>query len=473
MRNESRSSALRLRELLADVGELLALFHREEALRAAGDPTQPKPAVHNTLPDLRDRLSRMHSADVAQLLELLPHEDRLLLWRQLREQRGGELLVALGDAVRVALIDALAEEELRLAIGQLASDALAAIAAQIPPRLLQERLRALPDEERRWLERARSYRKGSVGARMSRQMVVVPAHLTLEQALAALRARNELPSPADALYVVDSHGVLCGAVPLPTLLLSAPTLLVSDVMSRDLLTFTPEEAVSDAVQAFERYRLLAAPVVDRHGSVLGRLTVEAVLEHAREERAAAQLNPAGLRGEEARFASLWQRVRNRWPGVAINLLGALLASRVIGLFEVSLAQLVVLAVLMPIVTSLGSNTARQTSALMNHTLARPYTGDSLGLLRSQLGVSLFQGVVLGALVASFTYAIYGHAQLAAVLAAAILLNLLVAALVGSVVPLLLARLGRAPAPGSAVLLTAITDILGFFIFLALATLFLR
>ncbi|HEY0721570.1 MAG TPA: magnesium transporter [Gammaproteobacteria bacterium] len=470
MRNDNNSSAARLTANLAQVVELLEIFHREEAQRAAGDPDQPKPAVHNTLPDLRDRLSRMHLADVAVLLESLPHEDRLLLWRQLREQRGGELLVALGESVRVTLMARLSEEELRLAIGQLDSDGLAAIANVLPPPLLRERLLALPEAERHWLERSMAYRADAVGKLMSRAMVAVPDHLTLEQVRATLRNLGELPPHTDTIFVIDRQGVLRGGVPLPALLLSASTLAVSDVMRSDIVTFTAEEEARGAAQAFARYALVSAPVVDRHGKLLGRLTVDGVMDLLRNERAV--LNLAGLRGEEELFASLWSSARNRWLWLAITLLTALVASRVIGLFETTIAQRVALAALMPIVASIGGHSGNQATARVLRALARDQLtiGNSFYLLRKELQVGLLNGVVCAAVAGGFAYAIYGQMALASVIAAAMVLTVLLAALVGVAVPLV--RRGREPALGSTTLLTAATSTMGFFIFLGLASLFL-
>src|SRR5512139_628648 len=279
MRNEIKSSPDRLRENLAQVHDLLAIFHHEEALRAEGDPAEPKPSVHNTLPDLRDRLSRMHTADVAQVLESLPRDDRLLAWRQLRDQRGGDLLLEVSEAVRASLLAQISEEELRLAIGQLDADDLAAIADEVPPELLQERLLTLPDDDRRWLQASLEYEKDSVGDLMSSEMVVVHDHLTLDEVLSTLRDLSELPIHTDKIFVTDRRGVLRGVVPLQTLLLTAPTVQVNEVMATDVVIFTPEEEGSDAAQAFERYDLISAPVVNGHGKLLGRLTVDVMMDY--------------------------------------------------------------------------------------------------------------------------------------------------------------------------------------------------
>jgi len=474
MRKELKSSPERVRENLAQVIELLTIFHHEEALRAEGDPSVPKPSVHNSLPELRDRLSRMHTADVAQVLESLPRDDRLLAWRQLREQRGGDLLLAVSEAVRASLLAQISEEELRLAIGQLDADDLAYIADELPRELLQERLLTLPDEDRHWLVSSLGYKEDSVGDLMSSEMVVVHEHLTLNEVLATLRDLSELPIHTDKIFVIDKQRILRGIVPLPTLLLTPPEVPVREVMVTEIVSFTPDEEGNDAAQAFERYDLVSAPVVDQYGKLLGRLTVDVVMDFVRDESNEEVLNFAGLSHEEDLFASIWNSARNRWAWLSINLLTAFVASRVIGLFESTIAQLVALAALMPIVASIGGNTGNQTTALVIRAIALDQinAGNAFHLLRKELAVSLLNGMVIGALVGAFAYLFYGNAALGGVIAAAIIFNLLLAALVGMVVPLVLERFGRDPALGSSVLLTATTDSMGFFIFLGLASLFL-
>jgi len=474
MRNEIMSSPERLRENLAQVLELLETFHHEEALRAAGDPSEPKPSVHNSLPDLRDRLSRMHTADVAQVLESLPLDDRLLAWRQVRDQRGGDILLEVSEAVRSNLLAQISEEELRLAVGQLDADDLVDIADEIPAELLQERLLTLPDDERRWLQSSMAYAEGTIGSLMSNEMVAVRDHLTLDEVLSYLRNLSELPIHTDKIFVVDKRGVLRGVVALQTLLLTGPNKHLSEVMATDVVTFTPDENGDDAAQAFERYDLISAPVLNDRGKLIGRLTVDVMMDLVREESSEEVLNFAGLRGEEDLFSSVWNSARNRWLWLSVNLLTAFVASRVIGMFEGTIAHLVALASLMPIVASIGGNTGNQTTALVIRTLTlgQISASNTFHMLRKEIIVSLLNGVILGLIVSMFAYALYHDPHLSVVFAGALILNLLVAALVGIGVPLMLQKLGQDPALGSSVLLTATTDSMGFFIFLGLATLFL-
>jgi magnesium transporter len=245
-------------------------------------------------------------------------------------------------------------------------------------------------------------------------------------------------------------------------------------MSTEPVIFAPDDDAQEAVQAFERYDLVSAPVVDKRGQLKGRLTIDEMLDFIREENDAEVLNAAGLREEEDIFASVWKSVRNRWAWLAINLCTALLASRVIGLFENSIEQLVALAALMPIVAGIGGNSGNQTITMIVRGVAtgQVQVAHAKRLIRKEASVALINGSFWGVVLAGTAYLLYGNVPLSIVLMAAMVLNMLLAALMGVVIPLARMRLGRDPALGSSVLITAITDSGGFFIFLGLATLFL-
>jgi magnesium transporter len=245
-------------------------------------------------------------------------------------------------------------------------------------------------------------------------------------------------------------------------------------MVRDFVQFNPSENAQDAAAAFERYDLVSAPVVDDDGRLVGRMTVNAVMDYIRQAQDTEMLTAGGLREDEDLFASVWKSVKNRWTWLAVNLVTAFIASRVIGAFEHSIAQLVALAALMPIIAGIGGNSGNQTITMIVRALALgQITRDSARkLFVKELGVSVLNGVIWGSVVGVFAVLIYHNWALGAVMTAAMLLNLLLAALMGVSIPLLMDKLGRDPALGSSVLITAITDSGGFFIFLGLATLFL-
>ena len=424
--------------------------------------------------ELRARLDLLHPADIAYLLEALPLEERLAVWNLVKADRDGEILLEVSEAVRESLIASMDSAELVAAAETLEADELADIAADLPAGVIEEVVQALPAEERERLRAALSYPEGSVGALMDFDHVAVRDDVTLEAATRYLRRLDELPDHTDQLFVVDRGQVLKGTLPLARLIVSDLELQVARVMVPDSVKLHPEDPSEDAANAFERYDLVSAPVIDGGGRLIGRLTVDAVVDYIRDKSAESQLAEAGLREAEDVFAPVLDSFKNRWAWLAINLVTAFIASRVIGIFEQSIAQLVALAALMPIVAGIGGNSGNQTITMIVRAIAlgqiqAPYWAK---LLAKELGVALLNGVVWGTLLGAIAYAFYGNVALGGVMALAMTLNLMLAALMGVAIPWLRTRFGRDPAVGSSVLITACTDSGGFFIFLGLATLFL-
>ena len=319
-----------------------------------------------------------------------------------------------------------------------------------------------------------SYEEDQVGALMDFEMVTIREDVSLEVVLRYLRRLKELPGHTDKLFVVDYDGVLKGVLPVKRLLVNDPEKLVSEVMATDPVSFHPDEDGYDAAQAFERYDLISTPVVDKNGKLIGRLTIDEMVDLIREESESEVLNMAGLREEEDIFASVWKSLRNRWAWLAINLVTAFMASRVIGLFEDSIEKLVALAALMPIVAGIGGNSGNQTITMIVRAMAldQVSTGNTSRLIRKELGVGLVNGIVWGGVIGVVAYLLYDSWSLGVVMTAAMVLNLLLAALMGVLIPMTLVRMGRDPALGASVMITAVTDSGGFFIFLGLASLFL-
>ena len=424
--------------------------------------------------ELRARLEALHPADIAYILEALPPEQRLRVWDLVKADRDGDILVEVSDAVRESLIASMNSAELVAAAETLEADELADIAPDLPPAVIEEVVQSLPVEERERLRAALSYLEGTVGALMDFDHVAVRDDVTLEAATRYLRRLDELPDHTDQLFVVDREQRLKGTLPLARLIVSDLHLQVAGVIVPESVQLRPEDSAEDAANAFERYDLISAPVVDADGRLIGRLTVDAVVDYIRLRSAESQLAEAGLRHEEDVFASVLDSFKNRWAWLAVNLVTAFIASRVIGVFEQSIAQLVALAALMPIVAGIGGNSGNQTVTMIVRALALGQIQGSYWtkLLAKELGVALLNGLVWGTLLGAIAYLLYGRLALAAVMALAMMLNLMLAAAAGVAIPWLRARGGRDPAPGSSVLITAVTDSGGFFIFLGLATLFL-
>jgi magnesium transporter len=454
---------------MADIHERLEAEDLQQNLREVQELARGQRAV-----ELRANLDRLHPADIAHILEALPPEERLTVWHLVKADRDGEILVEVSDAVRESLIATMDKSELVAAAETLEADELADIAGDLPPAVIEEVVRSLSAEEREQLRAVLSFPEGSVGALMDFEHVTVREDVTLEAATRYLRRLDELPSHTDQLFVVDRGEVLKGTLPLARLIVSDLDREVAQVLVPEQVKLHPEDRAEDAAGAFERYDLVSAPVVDETGRLIGRLTVDAVVDYIRQRNAESQLAEGGLSQEEDIFASVAHSFRNRWAWLAVNLVTAFIASRVIGAFEGAIAQLVALAALMPIVAGIGGNSGNQTTTMIVRALALNQIrgGYWAKLLGKEIGVALLNGVVWGTLLGAIAYAFYGSVALGGVMALAMVLNLLLAALTGVGIPWLRVRFGRDPAAGSSVLLTAVTDSGGFFIFLGLATLFL-
>ncbi|HYH43886.1 MAG TPA: magnesium transporter [Burkholderiales bacterium] len=480
---EQRVDTVHLREqFLEQMTELLRrhrLSLEAEDERGGGDGGPPREHVEDLayrreLDVLQRELERLHPADVAYILEALPLDERLIVWNLVKTERDGEILLEVSDAVRESLIASMDEQELVAATEQLDTDEIADLAPDLPREVIQDVFKSLSIEEREQLRAAMSYDEDTVGALMDFDMVEVREDVTLEVVLRYLRRLDELPDHTNQLFVVDRNAHLQGLLPVNRILVSSADVLVADVMIRDFVQFNPREQAQDAAAAFERYDLVTAPVVDDDGRLVGRMTIDAVVDYIREAQQSEMLSAGGLKEDEDLFASVWKSVKNRWTWLAVNLVTAFIASRVIGAFENSIAQLVALAALMPIVAGIGGNSGNQTITMIVRALAvGQITRDNARkLLMKEIGVSGVNGLIWGAVVGLFAFLIYHNWQLGLVMTAAMILNLLLAAVMGVSVPMLLEKLGRDPAVGSSVLITAITDSGGFFIFLGLATIFL-
>jgi magnesium transporter len=319
-----------------------------------------------------------------------------------------------------------------------------------------------------------SYPDDQIGALMDFEMVTIRDDISLETVLRYLRRFDELPAQTDKLFVINHDNLLTGVLPLHWLLVNSPEKAVSDVMAPDVNTFHPTDDAYDVAQAFERYDLVTAPVVDGNGRLIGRITIDAMVDVLREESESEALNRGGLREEEDVFASVWKSIQNRWAWLAVNLVTAFIASRVIGLFEGSIQRLVALATLMPIVAGIGGNSGNQTTTMIVRALALDQITPTSArrLWRKEIAVALINGLVWGSVIGGVAWLLYGNFPLGVVMTAAMTLNLVLAAFCGVGIPLMMMRLGRDPALGSSVMITAMTDSGGFFIFLGLATLFL-
>lgn len=477
MRKESER-----RESLADVieqiNQLLDKHKIVEDLVERQD--QPKQRLIQNLVSkqnqnkLKKLLDDLHPADIADILESLPIEQRSIIWELVRSENDGDILVEVSDAVRQTLIADMDSSEILAAAEQLDTDEIADIAPDLPENVFQDLLHSLDAQNRERLESILSYPEDTVGSLMDHEVITVRDDISLEVALRYLRKLGSLPNHTDKLFVVDRSGSLKGILPLKKIVVNEADLKIKDVMVDDIVTFDPNDTADDAADAFERYDLVTAPVIDANKKIIGRLSVDAVVDHIREAAEYEKLSMAGLKEDEDIFSSIWKSVKNRWAWLAINLVTAIIASRVIGVFEGSIEKVVALAALMPIVAGIGGNSGNQTITMIVRGLALGVINNNnlQRLLYKEIGVAFLNGILWGGVLGIFAYMLYNNAMLGFVMMAAMLLNLLLSALMGVLIPMIMTRFGKDPAVGSSVLITAMTDSGGFFIFLGLATLVL-
>ncbi len=444
-------------------------------LSAADLPSEQQ--VHDRI-DLRGYIADLHPADLAYVLEGLPLAERQAVWAIVRQAPAthdeGDVLLEVNDAVRETLIEDMSRAELVDAVAELEADEVADLAPDLPRDVVEEVASSMDLEEREQLRAAMSYPEASVGARMDFDMVTIRDDVTLEVVLRYLRRFDALPTQTDQVFVVDRDEVFKGSLPLSTLLISEPDTQVAMVLRTDVLVLGAIDGIADAAQAFERYDLVSAPVVDAAGRLIGRLTIEQVVDVIREESEEQVLSNAGLREEEDAFAGLWDSLKNRGPWLLLNLCTASFAAFVASRFETTVEHIVMLAFLMSIVAGIGGNSGNQTMTLLIRGLAlgQVTAGNLRRLVQKELLVTLAMGLLGGAVAGLFAWGISKRFDLGVVMMAAMVLNLLVGAAIGITVPIVRERMGKDPALGSSVLLTFATDTLGFLIFLGLASLFL-
>ncbi|MDF7661691.1 magnesium transporter [Erwiniaceae bacterium L1_54_6] len=423
---------------------------------------------------LESDLQMMHAADLADILEALPHVERQALWRLIPCEQRGRVLVEASDTVWASLTESMTDREILRAIEPLDLDDQAYLARYLPRDLTGRLLTTLDPSQRAHVLSVEEFDRDRVARIMDFNILTVRADVRLATVQRFLRRRKTMPDGTDKLFITDKSNQLLGELPLTTILLNPPGTQVESVMNAKPTTFQLNDKAEDAAGAFERYNLISAAVTDARGKLIGRVIVEDVIDLVNEENESNIRKMGGISQEEDVFAPVRKAISKRWAWLAINLCTAFVASRVIGLFEETISQLVALATLMPIVAGIGGNTGNQTITMIVRALAlhQVEPGNFSFLILRELGVALLNGVFWGGIMGGVTWLMYDNLALGGVMMLAMVLNLLLAALMGVLIPLIMTKLKRDPAVGSSVLITAITDTGGFFIFLGLATLFL-
>ena len=423
---------------------------------------------------LQERLDDLHPADIAFILESLPLDQRQTVWNAIKSDQDGQILLEVSDAVRPTLISGMEEEELATFASSLDTDEIADLADDIPKRAMLKILRSLNSQERSHLNTILSYEDDQVGAFMDFGMITVRDDLNLRAITSYIRKLGKLPSHTDKLFVVDQHNIVKGILPLQRLLTHSPTQHVAEAMVTDFVQFQIDENTDDAARAFERYDLITAPVVDNQGQLQGRLCVDSIMDFIREKTDEEMLTQAGVGEDEDLFSSVWKSAKNRWGWLMVNVATAFASTRIIDVFQDTILQLVALASLMPIVAAMGGNTGNQTSMLIIRSLAlgQITSVNVRRLIKKEMTLALLNGTFIGLIIGVLSWVLYYNLKLSLVIGTAMLINLMVAVLVGLSIPLGRYKLGKDPALGTSIMLTAITDSMGFFIVLLLAKMFL-
>ena len=397
------------------------------------EKSEAAPVTPEAAEELREICEKLHPSDIAWVLEALPLDERLALWNFVKSERDGEILIEVNDGVRETLIDAMDRDELVDAVETLDTDEIADLVPDLPPDVTAEVQETLSLEERSQLRAAMSYPEDSVGSRMDFEMVSVREESTLAAVLAYLRRFDSLPDHSDKVFVVDRHGHFKGTLLLTKILVSDPDSLVRDLMQKDVLTLSPLDDVGDAAQAFERYDLVSAAVVDETGRLVGRLTVDEVVDVIREESEEDAYGAVGLDEDQDIFSSVWETAKSRWLWLGVNLCTAFFASRVISAFDETIEKVVALAALMPIVAGMAGNSGNQTLTLLVRSMAMGQVTESNApeVVRREVMVAICNGILCGLVAGSLAWLLYADTaqgmKLGFVMFLAMMLNILLGA----------------------------------------------
>jgi magnesium transporter len=451
---------------------------------SAGQPAKPREQGHlqairealgeGRLKRVGKLLHRTHPAKVAGLLEALPPDERRSVWSMVETERAGKVLTFLHEEICASLAQDLDPDDLAASVQYLELDDLVDLIQELPGEIGARLLAATGGNRRKQLETLLSYPEDSAGGLMNADPIEVRADVRVGAVMRYLRLLDELPPQTDMLMVVDRTGRYQGGLRLSSLVTAGTQERVTDLMFTDQAGIPVDMPAAEVAQLFEDLDLLSAPVVDANQRLVGRITVDDVVDHIREEADRSVMQMAGLNQEADTFGPIVAGSRSRAVWLGINLVTALLAAAVISRFEATLQQLVALAVLMPIVASMGGIAGSQTLTLVIRGLAlgQIQKGNQRLLFSREMGISAINGVLWAVVIGLLVFAWFGSAMLGGIIGAAILVNLLCAAAAGLTIPLLLHRLGIDPALAGGVILTTVTDVMGFFAFLGLASLWL-
>ncbi len=419
-------------------------------------------------------LNGLHPAEIARLLESSPSRQRRLIWEMLDHSNDGEVLLEVGEEVRNNLMESMDDSSLLAATKGLDVDDLADLLDELPDTVVKEALQGMDYQYRTRLEAVMNYDEDTAGGLMNIDTITIRPDVTLDVVLKYLRLRKVIPQNTDNIIVVDRYNHYLGTLPMTTLVCTDTEKTVSESMNKNYISIAADVLAGDVVNIFEDRDLVSAPVVDKNNILLGRITIDDVVDVIREESEHTVLNMAGLTDEEDLFAPILSSTRRRAIWLGLNLITALIASGVISLFQDTIEKVVALAVLMPIVASMGGIAGSQTLTLVIRGIAlgNISSTNSKSLLIKEVSVGLLNSLLWASVIGVLSSYWFNNYLIGVVIGVAMVANLAFAALSGVLIPIVLKKLGVDPALGGGVILTTITDVIGFFSFLTLGTIFL-
>ncbi|MYM64627.1 magnesium transporter [Pseudomaricurvus sp. HS19] len=426
-----------------------------------------------TFQQVRRMLNGLRPVEIGHLIESSPAPSRKILWQLIDKELEGEVLQELPEDLQAQILkrmDTAAVVELTEGMD---TDDLADILQRLPDQVIQEVLAAMSAQDRARVEQVLSYDEDTAGGLMDTDTITIRPRLTLDVVLRYLRRHDELPASTDNLIVVNTKGQFVGLLPLTKLLTSSPAMTVREIMLTDVEAIPAQMPDTEVAKLFERHDWISAPVIDSDGVVLGRITIDDVVDVIREDADHSFMSMAGLDEEEDTFASVMSTTPRRAIWLGINLLTALIASSVINIFQDTIDKVVALAVLMPIVASMGGVAGSQTLTVVIRGMALGQIGQNniSWLLSREFQVATINGLLWALLMAAVAGAWFNDPVIAFIIAVAMVINLLTAATAGALLPITLRKMNIDPALAGSVALTTVTDVVGFFAFLGLATYF--
>ena len=426
-----------------------------------------------SLYQVRLMLNALPPAGIAHVLESTPPKFRKLLWQLIEKDLEGEVLQYLYEDIQAEILKDLSAEEVAAITGGLEADDLADILQHLPQHLTAEVLRSMDEQDRLRLETILAYPEDTAGGLMNTDTITVRPRHTLDGVLRYLRRHDEIPEMTDNILVVNRNDEFLGILPLRKLLVSDPNITVREIMLTDVQAIPVDMEAIQVAQLFEQHDWVSAPVINGEGKLVGRITIDDIVDLIRYTAEHDLMSMAGLDEEDDTFAPVWKTARRRAVWLGVNLMTAIIASIVIYLFQDTLGAVVYLAVLMPIVANMGGVAGNQTLTLVIRSMALGHisAANSRWLLGREMGVAAINGLLWAVVMAGIAYIWYGDVMLCYVIAAAMLINLLTAAVSGAYLPLFLKRMNIDPALAGSVALTTVTDSVGFFAFLGLASFF--